>query len=74
MVNPLKFVEALVKERFAGGAGPEDVPLVRIGIPKTIGFEDASDEFGVTVEQLIHHLKVVDVVTALLLLGGRYII
>ena len=42
-------------------------------VAKIIGFKDAPHQLGVSVEQLVEHLKVVKLCATLLLLRGRRI-
>ena len=42
VIDPLELIESLVKIRFATASGPEDVPLVRVGIVEGVGLQDGA--------------------------------
>ena len=64
MVESLKLVEALVEVRLTTAACPEQVPLVRLSVCKTVGFAKTADKLGVTLQDLVKQFAVVDMVTA----------
>lgn len=66
MVNPLKLIETLVEIGLTTATSPEQIPLMRLCICKTISFTETSDEFGVTLENFVKKLTVVNVIAALL--------
>ena len=66
MVNPLKLIESLVKIGLTTATSPEQIPLMRLRICKTISFTETSYEFGVTLENFVKELTVVNMIAALL--------
>ena len=62
VIDALVLVEPFVQVSFAAARRPQQVPLMRLGEGKAIGFTDASDELGVALQNLVEQLAVVDVV------------
>ena len=65
VVDFLELVEALVQVALARAGRPQHVPLVRVREVEIVGLKDGTDELGLTFQNLIEHLAVVDVVAAL---------
>jgi hypothetical protein len=74
VIYPLELVESLVQEGLAWTWWPEDIPLVRVRIAEVISFQKTADKFGVTIQQLVQHFEVVDMVGSVLLLLWRHIV
>lgn len=74
MVDSLVLIETLVQEGFAGGAAPEDIPLVRICVAEIVGLQQGSHQLGVPVEQLVQAFEVVQVVASAGLLLRRHVV
>ena len=66
MVNPLKLIESLVEIGFTTATSPKQIPLMRLRICETISFTETSYEFGVTLENFVKELAVVNMIAALL--------
>jgi hypothetical protein len=47
---------------------------VRVRIAEVISFQKTADKFGVTIQQLVQHFEVVDMVGSVLLLLWRHIV
>lgn len=67
MVESLILVQALVQVRLTTTTCPEQVPLVRLSVCKTVGFAETAHKLCVTLQDLVKQFTVVDVVTALAL-------
>lgn len=66
MVNSLKLIETLVEIGLTTATSPKQIPLMRLCICKTISFTETSYEFGVTLENFVKKLTIVNMVAALL--------
>ena len=64
VIDPLKFVQAFVQVAFARACSPENIPLVRVREIKAVGFEDRSHQLSITLQELVEHLAIVNVVAA----------
>jgi hypothetical protein len=62
MVYFLVLVETLVKVGFAAGRGPEDVPLVALCVFEPVGFHKRPDQLGVSSQDLVEEVGVLDMV------------
>ena len=63
MVQPLVLIQPLVKVSLAAATCPQDIPLMRLGESKSIKLTHGSDKFGVSLEDLVEKLAVVNMVS-----------
>ena len=64
VIDALELVQAFVEVALARARRPEEVPLVRVCVTEPIMLQNRSHKFGVTLQQLVQHLAVIDVVAA----------
>ena len=64
MVYSLEFIESFVEVAFARACRPEHVPFMTLCVAERVCLEDASHQLCVTLEELVKHFTVVNVVTA----------
>lgn len=62
MVKSLVLIQSLVQVGLAAAAGPEQVPLMRLGIVEAVHLAETADKLGVALQYLIEQLTVVDVI------------
>lgn len=64
VIDALELVQAFVEVALARARRPEEVPLVRVCVTEPIMLQNRSHKFGVTLQQFVQHLAVIDVVAA----------
>ena len=75
VIYALKFVQAFIQKRLAAGAGPKDVPLVRISVIELVRFKKGPHQFSVALHKFVKHFTVFNVVGLLLnLVSWRQIV
>jgi len=62
VIDPLVFIEALVEISLATAACPEQVPLMGLRVAEPVCFTQAPYQLGVTLENLVQELAVVNVI------------
>jgi hypothetical protein len=53
MINALVFVQALIKVGFAGRGGPEDVPIMTIGVKELVSLKKRPNKLGISSKDLV---------------------
>jgi hypothetical protein len=69
MVDSLVLVQTFVKVSFAAGTGPKQIPLVGFCVSEVVSFAERSHQFGVTLQNFVEELTVVDVVATLVVMA-----
>ena len=64
VVDALELIEAFIEVAFAGAGRPEDIPLVRVRVVEIVRLQNRTDQLCVTLEKLVEHFAVIDVVAA----------
>lgn len=76
MIDSLVFIQTLIKIRLAAATGPEEIPFVGFGVFEIVCFTDTTDEFCVTLQNLVQEFTVLYVIataTALMMpVGGSW--
>lgn len=64
MVESLELVKSFVQVSLTTATGPQHVPFVRFSVREVVGLTQRSHQFGVTLQNFVKHLVVVNVVTS----------
>ena len=62
MVDALILIKSFIKVALARACRPEHIPLVRVSIIEAIGLKDASNQLRLTLQKLVQHFLIFDMI------------